>query len=545
MAGTPSPRPSIVLFALAIGVGIALRLDQFASQLLLEDEWHAVYRVVHDTPSAIFLDFGHSDSSIPLTLLYFAEAHAFGLSEMAMRWPMLLAGIATLILLPWYVAQRIGRAEALLFAALLAISPLLYFFSRMARPYELTLILVYVAHLAFRRAIEAGRPNRSDTLLYAASASLAAWLHPVTAPFVVAPFVPAAWRSLRGAGRDRAAFVRLVELAIFAGVPMAVLLLPPLFAHPESLSLKSGVDLPRVDTLVGVWYAWFGTGSTTVLAVCVLLAIVGAPTIWLRLPEAGSLLAGVALTALMIVITRPAWIGNPLTFGRYLLPMLPLLLLATACGALRFARAISTRLAMRGAVANALVGAIAVTPVMALAATTPLAPLLVHPNANSMHLLYAFDFRPDHNPVIAHMASIPLSPWWATLASQPPSSVAIAVAPFPTESAGWDAPRWQRVSRQRILAGLLTPLCASPRESEMPDDARFAFRNAVHLGSAQDVASHGVDYVVWQKPYRYVAPGIDVQVAIDVAPCGSALRARFGAPAYEDAWLDVYRVSRP
>src|SRR5215831_4265359 len=99
MAGTPFPRRStLVWFALAIGAGIALRLDQLASQLLLEDEWHAVYRVVHDTPLAIFLDFGHSDSSIPLTLLYLGEAHAFGLSELAMRWPMIAAGIATLVL---------------------------------------------------------------------------------------------------------------------------------------------------------------------------------------------------------------------------------------------------------------------------------------------------------------------------------------------------------------------------------------------------------------------------------------------------------------
>jgi hypothetical protein len=101
MAGIRSPRLSwLPWFALAIAAGIWLRLDQLASQLLLEDEWHAVYRVVHDSPSAIFLDFGHSDHSIPLTLLYGLEALAFGLSEIAMRWPQLAAGIATLMLFP-------------------------------------------------------------------------------------------------------------------------------------------------------------------------------------------------------------------------------------------------------------------------------------------------------------------------------------------------------------------------------------------------------------------------------------------------------------
>src|SRR5689334_19948663 len=81
-----------------IGAGVWLRLDQLASQLLLEDEWHAVYRVVHQSPAAIFLDFAHSDSSIPLTLLYVLEARAFGLSELGMRAPLVVAGVATLFL---------------------------------------------------------------------------------------------------------------------------------------------------------------------------------------------------------------------------------------------------------------------------------------------------------------------------------------------------------------------------------------------------------------------------------------------------------------
>ncbi|HEV2685759.1 MAG TPA: hypothetical protein VGW79_03885, partial [Actinomycetota bacterium] len=228
MAGTLSPRLSTAIgFALAIGGGIVLRFDQLSSQLLLDDEWHAVYRVVHDTPAAVFRDFGHSDSSIPLTLLYYLESHAFGLSEIAMRWPLLVAGIATLVFFPWYVARRIGHGEALVFAALLAISPLLYFFSRMARPYALTLFLAYVAHVAFRRYVDAHVPKRSDAAVYATSAALAAWLHPVVVPFVVAPFVPATWHWLRALPAQRGpAFVRLTVLALAAGIPMAALLGP-------------------------------------------------------------------------------------------------------------------------------------------------------------------------------------------------------------------------------------------------------------------------------------------------------------------------------
>src|SRR5256886_8306525 len=263
MAGTRSAlRSCLPWFALAIGVGLWLRLDQFAAQVLLEDRWHAVYRVVHDAPAAIFLDFAHSDSGIPLPLLYALESRSLGLSEIGMRLPLLLAGAATLILFPWYAARHVGSGEALVFAALLAISTLLYFFSRTARPYALTLLLAGIAHVAFRRFFEAQAPRTADAAAYSMSATLAAWLHPVVGPFVLAPFVPAAWQCVRqapGAERRRAG-ARLAVLALAAALPMAALLLPPLFAHPESLRLKSGVDLPHADTLIGVWYLWFGTG---------------------------------------------------------------------------------------------------------------------------------------------------------------------------------------------------------------------------------------------------------------------------------------------
>jgi hypothetical protein len=535
-----------VWLALAIGGGVWLRLDQLASQLLLDDEWHAVYRVVHDAPASVFLDFGHSDSSIPLTLLYLFESHAFGLSEIGMRWPLVAAGIATLVLFPGYAARHVGRAEALLFAALLAISPLLYFFSRTARPYALTLLLVYAAHVAFRHYAAGTRRGRWALALYAACATLAAWLHPVAVPFVVSPFVPPAWTLLRSASSAtrKAALLRLAAPALAAGVPMTALLLPPLLAHPESLALKSGIDLPRVDTLIGVWYAWFGTGSTVALLICGAFAVAGAPVVWRRLPEAGSMLAGVALCVLMIVATRPAWIHNPLTFGRYLLPILPLLLLSTACGAARVGQTVSAAIAARRAipaVAGACGAGVAAIPLLALAATTPLSPVLVHPNDNSLHAVYQFDFRRDHDPIVTFMDGIPLSPWWASLADRPAGSITVAVAPFPTESVGSDAPRWQRLSRQRVLSGFLTLLCASARANEVPDDARFRFRNAVHLGNDAALAAHGIDFVVWQKPYRYVAHGIDAQVGVDVAPCATALTARFGLPVYEDEWLTVYR----
>ena len=47
----------------------------------------------------------------------------------------------------------------------------------------------------------------------------------------------------------RVRLMRLARLAIPTGVLIAVLVLPPLFAHPQSLTGKGGVDLPGGETL--------------------------------------------------------------------------------------------------------------------------------------------------------------------------------------------------------------------------------------------------------------------------------------------------------
>ena len=116
MIGSPSPgellpaRGWAWLLVMAMLIGIWLRLDQFGAQVLIDDEWHAIHQLSKLGPTRMWLDFGHADYSIPLGLLYAVESSAFGLSEFAMRWPMLVCGLATLVLFPLYVAPRLGRA---------------------------------------------------------------------------------------------------------------------------------------------------------------------------------------------------------------------------------------------------------------------------------------------------------------------------------------------------------------------------------------------------------------------------------------------------
>jgi hypothetical protein len=523
----------------AIALGAFLRIDQFAAQVLIDDEWHAVHQLLRLSPAQMFLDFGHADYSIPLGLLDGLEARVFGLSETAMRIPMLVCGLATLVLFPLYVAPRMGRAVAAIFASLVAITPLLVIYSRMARPYAITLLLAFGAHAAFRSYDASPRGKLASGAGYAAMATLASWLHPIVAPFVVAPFLWALFDLRRDKASLRPRFLRLCALALAAGVPMAALLLPPLIAHPEALSGKARIDSPTLDTLIGVPYAWLGTPSTVAVLVCCTLAAYGARDVWRAIPVARTGVLGIALTLAAVTLAGPAWSHNPLTLARYLLPVVPLLLLAAATGAVKAGE----RLARNGnAFRNAAAAVLALTPVWALAAASPLADLARHPNAQGLHLLYHVDFRPDRNPYLPYMDKIPLSPFWATLAREPRASLRIAAAPFYFESYDWDAPRWERVSGQTVIPGFLTGLCVESRAGEVPQTPAFRFRNAVHLADPKALAEREVDYVVWQKPFVQTGRGRPENVGADTAHCEATLRERFGTPAFEDAHLVAFRV---
>ena len=132
-AATAPPCYWFVALAAAVLIGAWLRLDQIAVQVLIDDEWHAVHQFIARTPRDMFFDFGYADYSIPLGILDWYQAQAWGVSELTLRWPMIACGLATLVVLPLYVAPRLGWPVASLFAADRGFAAA-GDFTRMARP---------------------------------------------------------------------------------------------------------------------------------------------------------------------------------------------------------------------------------------------------------------------------------------------------------------------------------------------------------------------------------------------------------------------------
>ncbi len=525
---------------LSIAVGVYVRLDQFLIQTLIDDEWHAVNQLLHSTPTKFASSFGHADYSIPLTLLYWLEARLFGLSELMMRWPMMLFGLATLIIFPVYVYRYFSHLEAAVFSFLLALSPLLDIYCRTARPYAITLFLVYISIWAFYKfweAVEAKkiRTGVYYTVVYCLSASFAVWLHLVVAFFVVSPFII---QTVRLLFKPKSLIKRDLFALLKIGLPTllltSALILPPLLSSLNALTVKGGTHLPSLDTFIGAVYLWLGTESGIIVSICSILAVVGFSRLYRKSVVTINILVGFVLTSMLIFMSQPAWVKHPLTLARYLLPIVPLLLLSIASGMYvaqeRLVKLFRYHYLQFGYCF------IALGLLSGYTAMSPLLQLLHHPNSNTLHSFYFFDFRRNKNIIDDYLRAHSYSEFWRMLKNSPTMSKKIAVAPWYFESHFWHAPIWEEISHQIVLPGYLDGLCVNDRAGEVPDNERFHFRNVSYLADPNDLHHRGIDFIVYQKLDRNK---LEVSYA-NIIDCGAALERLYGPPIHEDAIVKVY-----
>lgn len=508
------------------GIAAWLRLQQLSAQWLTDDEWHAVHMVQSGMSYAeLARTVGVADFSIPQALVYkYLAAHG-GLDELAMRAPMIAAGLLLVAGGMAWAWRRFGPLAATCFGTLLAISPLLVNYSRTARPYALTVLLAWLALVALLRWRE--HRHAGWAACHASSAVLGCWLHTAVAPIILAPLAWTLAGEVRAAVRERRAARLLPAAALAAAVAAGVglLVLRPMWLSREALAARIGNDLPTLDTFVGVWHVWLGTDSTVMVVVGLLFAAAGLPMLARREPRLVAMAAlGLAATLASVYVLRPAWVLNALTFGRYLLPAQPLLLLAIALGITRLLR-LATHPALRGAGA-------AVLPSLFLVGT-PHLDLLRRPNNFTLHYWFQFDYRKAHNPVRDALRRRPRHPFWLRFADAPPGTVRLAVAGHGLESYTIPDVRWQRTHRQPVFSAQLSGYCSeTPLPGEAFERGGFALRNAVSLADAGDLRRKRIDFVIFDRAGMR-----------NLDACISRFRAEHGEPEHEDASLVAFRLN--
>ncbi|HEY2318428.1 MAG TPA: glycosyltransferase family 39 protein [Solirubrobacteraceae bacterium] len=307
------------------------RLLTLGQQSYWLDEGYTV-RLVRMSLSGMLHAIPRTESTPPV---YYALAwvwtRIFGDAEVGLRSLSALAGIAT-VPVAWAIARRLSGPRAAAIAGLLvAVSPLLVWFSQEARSYALATLLATVSVLCVVGWLQDGRAGWLAG--WALTAALGLATHYFVA-FLVAPEVLLLWRGWRGGPRaDRRvlAAIALVAVVGLALVPLA--LAQRGTGHADYIAQGPlGRRVLQVPKQLLVGYASPAQVLTTAIAAVALL--VGA--VWPLAVDAGvrararvPLIVGVAG---VLVPTALAVVGIDFLDTRNLLPGLPALYVAASIG---------------------------------------------------------------------------------------------------------------------------------------------------------------------------------------------------------------------
>jgi hypothetical protein len=522
----------IALGICALMAGAWLRGAGLRSQILIDDEWHAVHKLMRADMLDIVTHLDYADYSIPLTV-YFRWLHdTVGLTEWGMHLPMLVAGIAFSAIAPLLVRPWTTPAVRATWAVLLAISPLLVYFSRTARPYALTTLLCIVAFIAFPRWMERDRYRDRWSAVYVIATVMAAWLHMTTLAFTLIPFLYFGVRSLRAGA---AATSPLFKLALATAIPLAVVLLPPLVNDWFMFTAKAGVDSVTLNSAWRTMLMLAGSGYAPLALVLGACAALGGMLLWRRdRVLAGYLFAFVGGGTMAIMAARPNWVMHPGVFARYLAPIVPLLLLLAAEGFISLMPAKRAPLQAAGVTVLA----------AALWAAGPLPAQSYMPNQFTGHARFQFDYDDTSNPYVQRIPPDHVPAFYRELAKAPAGSLTLIEAPWRLESHFNPHVWYQRVHRQNVMIGLVTPICGTWSFGEYPETyTGMKLAHMAHLSALLRGNTYGADYLVMHvRPWRMAS---DIKLDWpDVVACLPAIESALGPPVYRDDQLAVFDLKR-
>jgi uncharacterized membrane protein len=319
----------------------ALRFATLGVQAYHHDEIVTASRVLRDGFVHAMEAVGFSESAPPL---YYALAWVWtqftGTGEFGLRSLSALAGVATVPVAYLLGAELRGRRAGIVAAALVAVNPMLLWYSQEARGYALLVFLTALAALYFVRALDSGRRNGFVGWGIASALALA------THYFAIFPIALEAIWLLRRRGRGSLPGLGIVFAAGLALVPLAIHQMS--LGHAEWIggrSLGHRLWESGVSFLVGETGDLIARPETALPALVPALASLAALLLLAARGDCGERRAGERMLALAsVTVVVPVTLaliapGKDYVIARNLLPALVPLLVAVAIGAtLRGAR---------------------------------------------------------------------------------------------------------------------------------------------------------------------------------------------------------------
>ncbi|HXQ89537.1 MAG TPA: glycosyltransferase family 39 protein [Solirubrobacterales bacterium] len=325
------------VFWLLVGVtalGAALRFATLGAQSYHHDEIVTASRVLRVGFGHAMDAVGFSESAPPL---YYALAWLWtqvaGTGEWGLRSLSAVAGVAT-IPVAYLVGRELrGERAGLLAAALVAVNPMLLWYSQEARAYALLILFCALALLFCVRALGREREGRRDLVLWGVFSALALATH----YFAVFPLIAEVVLLWRRRGRAIAPGLWIVGLAAALLAPLAYHQMS--YGHAEwigKFSLGHRLGEVAISFMVGEIGDIIGRVESPEPALVPLALVIAAFVVLAARGDAGERRAAVvplavAATAIgvpLLLAVGPG--GKDFVLARNLLPALVPLLLAVA-----------------------------------------------------------------------------------------------------------------------------------------------------------------------------------------------------------------------
>jgi hypothetical protein len=545
--------------ALAFLAGLFLRWYLLTDQVLIDDEWHGFYYAIGKSPAWLLTHFSIPGATcIPLNFYSWLLGATVGWSELWLRLPSLICGLLCVLVCP-------------LLAFLLAISPVLIFYSRISRPYSAVAFLGFLTILFAARWMQSG--GRRPAMFFVGAGVLAIYFHLFAVVTVAAPVLVAIsfhfWRRWSGSshGSVTAPSSRQWILAALAVAGISAILVLPAMIHSVqstffTIALKGTFtwqSLPQVAELVS------GTGQPILTALFWCALIVGAVEQCRRNPWFGwTLISLYPLHALALLLSRPDSAQSAILLVRYCIPLVPVSLLLVACGIQVALETIATRTKLQPSL-QTLIAAACVT---ALAITGPLPQAYVAPNNFTSHGAYQHhygqidwsrsfhsDFTPANFTLVTTIRADEVSPFYGQLAK---AAGTRPVVEYPMMIGDHFNPLYyyQRFHHRPVLVGYTTDMKLAvglaPGNiygstyidqviSLIDDQSRLKFRNLVSMDDLATMHDRGVEYVILHKQFEAQLPFV-APPPPDLDRLWQKYRKELGAPIYEDAHIAVFRL---
>ena len=548
------------MLAGAVLLGAALRLHAIRDQILLSDEWHALHAAALTPVAQLLRLVTFGATSIPMNVYTRLLLEGPGWTELGLRLPSLVAGLASLVVFPLLVRDLLRPRATVIFAYLVALSPFLVFYTRYARPYSAVVLLAFASLVACHRWAASGR--RRDAALFVGAGVLAGWLH---VPEVRSIFLPllllVALRSRAQGEVVRPSLGALLRVGLIAGAAFAVLLLPGVLDRSQALMPVIGRARPDGSTLLGVAELLSGTANPVACGVFLALAVLGFAIQARRDRLLAMLLLLVSAGGfLMVLVARPFDSHIPIVFARYVIVVFPLAMMLVASGidgALGWAERRDPSRASR-----TVTGSAAAVVVAALFWLGPLPRIYAGRNDFTNHKAFQASYGPvgvanAYTQGLARLladGSIP--PFYERLTSEA-GCEAIVEYPLPIGDVYSPYFLYQARHRRRVLGGYLR--VAAPAESrpgivhaewpidmvlrEVRDESRLGFRNLVDLGDPSALRACAACCLVVHTDLAAELEGT-CRGGSPASLLGADWARRYGEPMFADACTTVFDLRR-